>query len=345
MIELQAVQIGSNDVECEVTSGGELTSRKGVTLPGVSVNLPALMDKDRRDIAFLVEQKIDFIAVSFARKAEHIVEIRKLLQDLGGDQLLIAKIENEEGLHNVDELIKVCDGIMVARGDLGVEVPLEEVPLIQKYLIQRCNLAGKPVITATEMLESMVRNPRPTRAEITDIAHAITDGTDAIMLSAETAVGKYPVAAVEIMTRVAEKIEGSLKYHEILAKKRVNESPTVADAISHATCQTALDLSAKAIISSTHSGSTARMVSKYRPRVPILAATPSERVANKLTISWGVYPIVVSLYYDIDSMLDVSVTAAKKSGLIQKDDLIVITAGVKTGTPGSTNLLKVHNVE
>ena len=345
MIELQAVQIGSNDVECEVTSGGELTSRKGVTLPGVSVNLPALMDKDRRDIAFLVEQKIDFIAVSFARKAEHIVEIRKLLQDLGGDQLLIAKVENEEGLHNVDELIKVCDGIMVARGDLGVEVPLEEVPLIQKYLIQRCNLAGKPVITATEMLESMVRNPRPTRAEITDIAHAITDGTDAIMLSAETAVGKYPVAAVEIMTRVAEKIEGSLKYHEILAKKRVNESPTVADAISHATCQTALDLSAKAIISSTHSGSTARMVSKYRPRVPILAATPSERVANKLTISWGVYPIVVSLYYDIDSMLDVSVTAAKKSGLIQKDDLIVITAGVKTGTPGSTNLLKVHNVE
>jgi len=309
------------------------------------VNLPAMMDKDRLDIEFAVKQNLDFIAVSFARKAEHITEIRQLVNSLGGDQLLIAKIENEEGFRNSEEILNVSDGMMVARGDLGTEVPLEEVPLIQSYLIGICNTAGKPIITATEMLESMVRNPRPTRAEITDIAHAIQDGTDAIMLSAETAVGKYPVAAVTIMSQVAKRIEDSLRYERILAGKKIGTFPSVADAISHATCQTAFDLKAVAIISSTQSGSTARMVAKYRPQAPIIAATPSQKIAQQLTIVWGVYPIIVPEASDIDNMLDVSVEAAKKHGFIMRGDLTVITAGVRTGIPGSTNLLKVHCID
>jgi pyruvate kinase len=345
MIRLSVAEAGRDELTCKVIFGGELTSHKGATFPRVSVNLPALTEKDRLDIQFAVTQQVDFVAISFARKAEHITEIREFVAKLGGVQLLVAKIENEEGLKNSAEIIKVSDGMMVARGDLGIEVPPEEVPLIQKHLIEICNCAGKPVITATEMLESMVRNPRPTRAEVSDIAQAIFDGTDAIMLSAETAVGKYPVAAIEMMSRVAERIEAALKYEAILAQKKASDSPTVADAISHATCQSALDLKAVAIISSTQTGSTARMVSKYRPQAPIIAATPSERVARQLTLSWGVCPQVVPAADNIDSMIDVSVNAAKKTNLIKPNDLIVITAGVKTGVSGSTNLLKVHSVD
>ncbi|WP_132015472.1 pyruvate kinase [Hydrogenispora ethanolica] len=345
MIQLSVIGAEGHELKCEVLNGGELSSKKGVTLPGVSVNLPALMEKDRSDIEFVIQQKVDFIAVSFARKAEHLAEIRALVNELGGDQLIIAKIENEEGFRNSEEILQACDGIMVARGDLGTEVPPEEVPLIQKFLIEICNAAGKPVITATEMLESMIRNPRPTRAEVTDIAHAILDGTDAIMLSAETAVGKYPVTAVEIMSRVAKSIENSLKFEDILAKKKVSSFPTVSDAISHATCQTALDLKAAAIISSTQSGSTARTVSKYRPQAPIVAVTPSLRIAQQLALSWGVFPVIVPPANDIDEMLDVSIEAAKKTGFIRSKDLVVITAGVRTGIPGSTNLLQVLYVE
>ncbi|HEX3046727.1 MAG TPA: pyruvate kinase [Bacillota bacterium] len=345
MIGLKVNSCSKDSLDCEVLNEGELTSHKGVTLPGVSVNLPALTEKDRSDLEFVIRSQVDFIAISFARRAEHLAEIRALVAQQGGKQLLIAKIENQEGVNNSPAIIKECDGFMVARGDLGVEVPLEEVPLIQRYLIELCNSAGKPVITATEMLESMIRNPRPTRAEITDIAHAILDGTDAIMLSAETAVGKYPATAVEMMNRVAQKMENSLKYEEILAKKKVAEGPSVADAISHATCQAAFDLQVKAIICSTQSGSTARMVSKYRPKVPIMAATPYESVARQLTISWGVSPVIVPFSKDIDSMIDAGVVAAKDNGWVRPHDLVVISAGVRTGVPGSTNLLKVHEVE
>ncbi len=345
MIELRIIEIGKINIQCEVVSGGELTSKKGLTLPGVSVNLPALMEKDRSDLEFVIKEQVDLIALSFARKAEHIIEIRELVNNLGGDQLLIAKIENEEGFKNSEAILQAADGIMVARGDLGVEVPPEEVPLIQKHLIEICNIAGKPVITATEMMESMIRNPRPTRAEITDVAHAIMDGTDAIMLSAETAVGRFPVAVVHIMSRVAERIEASLKYEEILAKKRVGSFPTVADAISHATCQTAMDLKAAAIITSTQSGSTARMVSKYRSPSPIVAVTPSERNAQQLTISWGVNPVLAPPAQNTDEMFDLSIEGAKKAGFVNTNDLIVITAGVRTGVPGSTNLLQVLTVE
>jgi pyruvate kinase len=344
MIKLRVIEIGETVLQCEVVNGGKLTSKKGVTLPGVSVNLPALMEKDRSDLEFVIKEQVDLIALSFARKAEHILEIREIVNNLGGDQLLIAKIENEEGLKNSEAILQAADGIMVARGDLGVEVPPEEVPLIQKHLIEICNIAGKPVITATEMMESMIRNPRPTRAEITDIAHAIMDGTDAIMLSAETAVGSFPAAVVNIMSRVAERIEASLRYEKILAKKRVGSSPTVADAISHATCQTAMDLKAAAIITSTQSGSTARMVSKYRPLAPIVAVTPSKRIAQQLTISWGVIPVQVPPAHNIDEMFDLSIESAKKAGFVSTNDLIVITAGVRTGVPGSTNLLQVLTI-
>jgi pyruvate kinase len=345
MIRLEVLEAGPEELKCQVVYGGELTAHKGITLPGISVNLPALMEKDYSDIEFAIRHQVDFIAVSFARKAEHILEIRDFVQRLGGSQLLIAKIENEEGLKNSRDIIQVSDGLMVARGDMGVEVPPEDVPLFQKTLIELCNSFGKPVITATEMLESMIKNPRPTRAEVTDIAHAILDGTDAIMLSAETAVGKYPVMAVEMMSRVAKRMEASLKYEEILAEKKVGTSPTIADAICHATCQSALDLKVVAIICSTQTGSTARKVSKYRPQAPIIAATPCDNVARQLTLSWGVSPQVVPMSDNIDSMIDVSVNAAKKTGYIKSQDLIVITAGVRTGMPGSTNLIKAHVVE
>lgn len=345
MIRLSVLDSSPEELKCQVVYGGELTAHKGITLPGISVNLPALIDKDYSDIEFAIQQKLDFIAVSFARKAEHILEIRDFVQRLGGSQLLIAKIENEEGLKNSRDIIKVSDGMMVARGDMGVEVPPEDVPLFQKRLIELCNSFGKPVITATEMLESMIKNPRPTRAEVTDIAHAILDGTDAIMLSAETAVGKYPVMAVEMMSRVAIRVESSLKYEEILAKKKVGTAPTIADAICHATCQSALDLEATAIICSTQTGSTARKVSKYRPQAPIIAATPSGQVARQLSLSWGVSPEVVPVSDNIDSMINISINAAQKNGHIKTRDLVVITAGVHTEMPGSTNLIKIHVVE
>ncbi|HEX2953268.1 MAG TPA: pyruvate kinase [Bacillota bacterium] len=344
LIRLQVEKVESDSLLCKVLCGGELLSRKGVTLPGVSVRLPAITPKDEEDIKFALEQSVDFLALSFVRRPEHILEVRQLLGDTGSDRMIIAKIENEEGFKNRFEILEAADGIMVARGDLGIEVPPEEVPLIQQALIRAANRSGKPVITATEMLESMIRNPRPTRAEVTDVAHAIYDGTDAIMLSAETAVGKYPVPAVEIMSRVAKRIESSLNYDEILSKKRIGSFRTVSDAISHATCQTALDLKAAAILTATQSGSTARMVSKYRPQAPIIASTPSWRVMRQLTLSWGVTPMHVPQSANTDELFDVSVESAVKAGYANPGDLVVITAGVRTGVPGSTNILQVQRV-
>ena len=345
MFSLTVVKIANNELECVINNSGELSAKKGISLPGVSVSLPALTDKDCDDLQFAVQEQIDMIAVSFARKPEHLLEIRGWLNQLGGDQLLISKIENEEGFQNSEAILQVCDGIMVARGDLGVEYPPEDVPLIQRRLIELCNNAGKPVIIATEMLESMIRNPRPTRAEVTDVSQAILDGTDAIMLSAETAVGKYPVNAVAIMHRIALRTEATLKYETILASKKVGPFPSVGDAISHATCQTALDLKATVIITSTQLGSTARMVSKYRPQAPVIATTTSVRVAQQLTLAWGVYPVIVPPAKNIDEMFDVATEAAKKTDIVKPGDLAVITAGVRTGIPGSTNLLQVLNID
>lgn len=344
LIQLKVEAVEKDSLVCRVVRGGELTSRKGVTLPGVSVRLPAVTEKDLGDIDFAIKEGADFVALSFVRRPEHIMEVRKRLKAKGSHAMIIAKIENEEGFNNRDEILQVADGIMVARGDLGIEVPPQEVPLIQQQLIRGANQAGKPVITATEMLESMIRNPRPTRAEVTDVAHAIQDGTDALMLSAETAVGKNPVAAVEIMAKVAERIESSLDYEEILSKKRIGSFRSVSEAISHATCQTAMDLNAAAIITATQSGSTARMVSKFRPKAPVLASTPSPGVLRQLTLSWGVTPILVPQTNTIDDMLDVSIDAMVRKGFIREGDLIILTAGVRTGIPGSTNLLQVNRI-
>lgn len=345
LLELVVEQVVGNDVICKVVVGGELSSRKGVSLPGVSVDLAPLTDDDIEDIRFGIENGVDLIAASFVRKAEHVEAVKQVIAALGGSQPVIAKIESEEGVRNIDEIIAAADGIMVARGDMGVEIAPEEVPIIQKMIIRKCNMAGKPVITATQMLDSMIRNPRPTRAEVTDVANAILDGTDAVMLSGETAVGKYPVAAVAMMHRIAERIEGTIDYRQIMQDRVKGNRKSIAEAISYATCVTAHDVGASAIICFTQSGATAHMVSKYRPGTMILAATPYELVVRRLALVWGVYPVMVPRATNIDSMLDVAVNSALQSGLVKQGDIISIAAGVKTGTPGTTNLLQVVKVE
>lgn len=346
LIQLRVEKVLREAVCCRVLKGGELNSRQGVTLPGVSLNLPAVTEKDLADLEFALKEEVDFIALSFVRRAGHVDEVRRIIVQAGSEARIIAKIENEEGFKRRGEILAAADGLMVARGDLGIEVPPEEVPLMQKTLIKLANRLGKPVITATEMLESMVRNPRPTRAEVTDVAYAIISGTDAVMLSAETATGRYPVQAVKMMTRIASKIEPSLDYEEQLrlASDRRKKPFGVADAISHATCQIAFDLGARAIITCTQSGSTARMVAKYRPQAPVLAPTPSIHVARALTLSWGVIPMQVPMTTTTDATLDAGIQAAVNSGLVKRGDLVVITGGLRTGIPGTTNLLQVHEI-
>ncbi|MGQ9778892.1 MAG: pyruvate kinase [Bacillota bacterium] len=344
LIELVVEEIEREVLRCRVARGGEVGARKGVTLPGVSVRLPAVTEKDVEDIKFGAGLGVDMVAASFVRRPESIHEVRGILRAAGSSATVIAKIENREGLENLEEIIAAADGLMIARGDLGVELPPEEIPLIQKAIIAHCNQVGKPVITATEMLESMVRNPRPTRAEVTDVANAILDGTDATMLSAETAVGKYPVESVRMMAEIARHTENSPRYEELLAHRRVQATASVADAISHAACQAARDLALAAIITATQSGSTARLVAKFRPKAPIIAATPSLAVARQLCLVWGVYPVLVEPSDSTDGMLAACERAAKSTGLVAPGDLVAITVGVRTGVPGSTDLLKIQRL-
>lgn len=343
-LELRVVAVDGSEVHCEVVTGGLLFSRKGVSLPEVSVDLPAITEKDAADIAWAVDHGADFLAVSFVRQPEHVAEVRRRVKERGGRLGIIAKVENPEALTNIDAIIEEADAVMVARGDLGVSIPPEDVPVAQKTIIRKCNAAGKPVITATQMLDSMIRNPRPTRAEATDVANAILDGTDAVMLSGETASGKYPVEAVKMMVRIIRRTEEVLPYAELLAGRRSGGS-SISDAISHATCQTAHDLKAAAIVTSTQSGATARLVAKYRPEAPIVAATPDPQVAHHLALVWGVRPVQVAETPDIDAMLGEVVRAAKELGYATSGDVLAITAGLRPGVPGSTNLLKVHLVE
>jgi pyruvate kinase len=290
LIELTVESIENQDLSCIVVNGGPLSNHKNVNIPNVAINLPAITEKDISDIRFGIENDIDIIAASFIRKAYDVMAIRKVLEDNGGENILIvSKIENQEGIDNIDEIIKFSDGIMVARGDLGVQIPVEEVPVVQKMIIEKCNLAGKPVITATQMLDSMIRNPRPTRAEASDVANAILDGTDAIMLSGETANGKYPIESVTTMAKIAAKAEMTLNFEAMLNKRRMQHISTVPDAISIATVTTSMQLNTNAIITATQSGHTASIVSKYRPKCEIIAVTPNEKVARKLSITWGVY--------------------------------------------------------
>jgi pyruvate kinase len=345
LIGLRVEKVEGTDIVCRITNGGPIKNRKGVNVPGVRIKLPGITEKDARDIVFGIEQGVDFIAASFVRKASDVLEIREILERHKAQHIqIISKIENQEGVDNLDEILEVSDGLMVARGDLGVEIPAEEVPLVQKCMIEKCNRAGKPVITATQMLDSMQRNPRPTRAEASDVANAIFDGTDAIMLSGETAAGKYPLESVQTMARIAERAESALRYREIFEKQANAQQTTITEAISQAVANSAMDLNAKAIITATESGYTARMISKYRPKAPIVACTPNERVMRCLSLIWGVIPVKAEVAKSTDEMFQIAVDSAVHSGMVHLGDLVVITAGVPVGRSGTTNLIKVHHV-
>lgn len=343
LIELCVKKVQGEKVVCTVLNDGEVSDRQGVNIPNKSLPLPALTQKDIEDIVFAIKEKADFVAASFVRKAEDLLEIRRVLDENGGRDIhIIAKIENQEGVKNIDEIIEVADGIMIARGDLGVEIPVEDVPLVQKKIISKCNIAGKPVITATQMLDSMIRNPRPTRAETTDVANAIFDGTDAIMLSGETAAGKYPVEATIMMAKIAEKADiAALEA----GKQRQITVKSITDAISHATCSIASELGAKAIITSTKSGYTARAVAKFRPAAPIIAVTYNEKVIKTLQLIRGVTPLKVNETSSTDEMFHEALKGAVNSGMVKSGDLVVITAGVPVNVTGTTNLIRVHVVE
>lgn len=345
LIGLTVVDIQGTEIKTRIVNGGTIKSKKGVNVPGVSISLPGITEKDTNDIVFGIGQDIDFIAASFVRKASDVQEIRALLKKHDASHIqIISKIENQEGVDNLDEILAASDGLMVARGDLGVEIPAEDVPLAQKLMIQKCNIAGKPVITATQMLDSMQRNPRPTRAEASDVANAIFDGTDAIMLSGETAAGKYPVESVLTMSRIAEKAESALNHREIFMKQQIAQETTVTEAISQSVAISALDLNAKAIISSTVTGHTARVVSKYRPKSQIIAVTTQERTMRQLALVWGVTPVFGKEATSTDELLETALQGGKASGLVKAGDLVVITAGIPLGRSGSTNLVKVDTI-
>lgn len=342
LINLYVESISNTDIKCRVTNGGELGEKKGVNVPGVRINLPFLSQKDIDDINFGLDQEVDLIAASFVRSSEDVLEIRRILEGRNVDIDIIAKIESQEGVDNLDNIIKVADGVMVARGDLGVEIPAEEVPLVQRNIVEKCNLAGKVVIIATQMLDSMINNPRPTRAEVSDVANAIFDGADAIMLSGESAAGKYPVEAVETMARVASRAEEALSYQDILRQKQSYERLSITDAVSYATCTTAMGLGVSTIVTTTRSGRTARRVAKYRPQANIIAVTPERKVLNKLALVWGVYPVLGRETSDTDDALEEALRVSLEAGYINKGDLVVITGG--DPRVGGTNLLKVRVV-
>ncbi len=331
------------DIVCRVLNGGIVSNKKGVNVPNVELSMPYISEKDYSDIVFGVENEYDFIAASFVRTADDVLEIRKILEEKDGSEIkIIAKIENMQGVQNIDDIIRVSDGIMVARGDMGVEIPLEDVPVIQKMIIKKACNAGKTVITATQMLDSMMKHPRPTRAEATDVANAIYDGTSAIMLSGETAAGLYPVEAVKTMVRIAVRTEQDINYLQRFKLRRTLSNPDVTNAISHATCTMAGDLNAAAIMTVSKSGRTARMVSKYRPSCRIIGTGLSEQVVRQLNLEWGVTPLLIEKKNQADELFDYAVDAAEQAGIIQKGDIVVLTAGVPLGVSGTTNLIKVQ---
>ena len=345
LVELVVDDIKEKDIYCHVQNGGKIGTRKGVNVPGAKINLPSMTKKDVEDILFAIKNDFDFIAASFVRKAQDIIEIQKLLEKHGADDIkIIAKIESREGIDNFDEILKVSDGIMVARGDLGVEIPVDEVPIVQKNLIEKCIQSSKPVITATQMLDSMIRNPRPTRAEASDVANAIFDGTSAIMLSGETAIGKYPLESLMTMVRITKTSEKSINYWKLLNKSAFNLGPSITNGICHAACTTAYDLNAAAIVAVTSSGRTARMISRFRPQCTILSTTDNPKVQRQLSLSWGVVPYLVNKATTIDEMFENSIAKSLESKIAENGDIIVITAGAPVGVSGTTNLLKVEVV-
>lgn len=345
LIELHINEIEDTEIHCTVVNGGVVSNQKGVNVPDTILSMPFISERDYDDICFGIENDFDFIAASFTRTADDILQIRKILEEKNCTTInIIAKIENMQGVQNIHEIIRVADGIMVARGDMGVEIPMEDVPVLQKKIIREVYRAGKHVITATQMLDSMMKNPRPTRAEATDVANAIYDGTSAIMLSGETAAGAYPVEAVRTMATIAERTERDINYRQRFKQFKDNTVIDVTNAISHATCTTGMDLNAAAIITVSKSGHTARMISKFRPTCPIVACTISENVYRQLNLSWGVRPVMISETRTTDDLFESAVEAAQERGFVKQGDITVITAGVPLGVSGTTNMLKVQVV-
>ena len=343
LIELGVDEVTDTDIVCHVVNGGMISNKKGVNVPNVELSMPYISDKDYEDIVFGIENDFDFVAASFVRTADDVLQIRKIFEEKNCSSInIISKIENMQGVENIDEIIRVSDGIMVARGDMGVEIPLEDVPVIQKMIIKKVIEAGKQVITATQMLDSMMKNPRPTRAEATDVANAIYDGTSAIMLSGETAAGMYPVEALKTMVKIAIRTEQDINYTARFKARENLSNPDITNAISHATCTTANDLKAAAIITVTQSGRTARMISKYRPDCTIIGGSMSPKVCRQLNLSWGVTPLIMEPKDDADELFEHAVDVVEKAGLISMGDITVITGGVPLGVPGTTNILKVH---
>ena len=347
LIELHVDKVTDTDILCTVVNGGKVSNHKGINVPGVSLSMPYLSEADKADLLFGIREGFDFVAASFVRSAQDVVAIKNFLRENGGGRIkIIAKIENAEGVRNLDQILAVSDGIMVARGDLGVEVDMQEIPILQKMMIRKCYTAGKVVITATQMLESMVSNPRPTRAEVNDVANAIYDGTSAIMLSGETAAGKYPLEALNTMATIAARTEQDIDYREWFHRQDASQaSSNITDAISHATCTTALDIGAAAVIPISKSGRTARMVSKYRCSIPIIACTTDEFTYRQLALSWGVLPVMCAEQKSTEKLFSAAVRAAQEqSHLLRDGDLVVLTAGLPLGVSGTTNLLKVQTV-
>ncbi len=343
LVGLNVEGIDGKDIVTTILNNGAMGTRKRIAVPGVSVSLPPISEQDEKDIIFGIENDMDFVAASFIQRAEDVQAIRKLIVEHGGHMEIIPKIENLEGVKNIDSIIAAADGIMVARGDLGVEIPAEDVPLIQKEIIKKCNKAGKPVIVATQMLESMTNNPRPTRAEASDVANAILDGTDAIMLSGETASGDYPVEAVQTMNKIAQRIETSLQYEKTFIRKGFEHQENTTDAIAHATVQLAYELDAAAIITPTESGYTTKVVSKYRPQAAILAFAANEKVARHLNLRWGVYSVLGKPWNDVDEMISAATSGVVKENYLKHGDLTIITSGMKFGE-GSTSSIRVHTI-
>ncbi len=346
LIELKVKKVKGEDIHCEVMNAGPVSNHKGINVPDVHLNLPYLSQKDMADIAWGVENGVDFIAASFVRNAEDVKKLRWFLEERGGQDInIIAKIENSEGVQNIDEIIEVADAIMIARGDMGVELPPEEVPVIQKMIIRKVNEAGKMVVTATQMLDSMMKNPRPTRAEANDVANAVYDGTGAIMLSGETANGSYPVEALQMMVDIAERTEQDINYKQRFYNREREDAPDITNAICHATCTTAYDLNATSIIAVTKSGHSARMISKYRPDCMIIGAATEQKVCRQLNLSWGVQPVLLDEKSDPFDLFEYAISEGKKRKYLHKGDVVVSTCGVPLRRSGTTNMLKVEIVE
>ena len=343
LVALKVEAIKGKDIETTILKSGSMSTKKRVAAPGVTLGLPPVSEQDRRDIIFGCEQDMDFVAASFIQRPEDVLAIRKLIEEHHGHMEIIPKIENLAGVKNFDKILEVSDGIMVARGDLGVEVPAEDVPLIQKEIIRKCNKAGKPVIVATQMLESMTENPRPTRAEVSDVGNAILDGTDAIMLSGETASGKYPAEAVATMNRIALRIEESLEYRHMFMEQGMEHLKSRTRAVAHATVQMAYEMDAAAIITPTESGYTTEVVSKYRPKAAIIAYTPDARAVRHLNLRWGVHPMLGQPWSDENDMVSAATAVAVSHGYVKPGDCTIITSGIKTGD-GNTNAIRVYTI-